>query len=260
MKKKTMARWGVVMAALGAAMSGGALWWSQQDLLPEFVDAAEGPRAPTSQLFGFTVGETTFDQVAQATRARNLDCNDNSMRQVLGKLRAKLREGGAPAEGLPKDSMHRALFSRVKTKAERNPQVRWSCVGALLLGEDDVPSEAGRGRWLFVFDSPELPLRPASFRRAHDDGSVAVSDFETTVRLLTEKLGPPTSAVGTIVGGKLAKLEPVTRTWAFADLKVEVTALAKGERSFDVYHGVEVPWPVRADAPQRRTARAARAA
>ena len=239
--------------ALGSAVIG-FLTVGQADLEPVVTDPPPGARAPASRMFGVALGQASLTDVQALTERLGATCTDNSMRALMADLRGRMARGDFAGSKLPNDPFHRALFSRIKTKAERNPQVRWSCEGVDLVGVPDVPSIAPPGRWLFVFDSPRAPLRHASFRRKHAAQADAVADFERAVQAATLAFGPPTHVEGRLVPGPrgeptLPILTNVRRVWRFADVHVELTALARAPDQLDVLQAIEVPVGVRADAP-----------
>ena len=255
-------RWwllGVTMLAAVVAGGFGArrLWRPPETVLPAFVEPGAGPRAVASDGLGFKVGRTTLAEARDALAARGLECPDTSMRALMRGLRAaKKRELEAKrARGEPTDAVSGASAVNRPSPKERNPQVRLSCEPVDSARLRDRARLDVRGRWLFVFDSPEHPLRHVSFERTHADKARAEADVVESVAALTVAFGSPTRRPAR---EDLAWLAPVAYEWQFADLHVRVFALAYGEGRIHVSETVEVPWPVRADAPALSTPMARR--
>jgi hypothetical protein len=100
-----------------------------------------------------------------------------------------------------------------------------------------------------VFDGPAQPLRHASFERTFSAASAARRDLDLTMSHLAQRLGPPTRSANA-ASADLPWLTPVEYEWSFADLRAVITAINYGgRRGIVVSETVEVPWPVRADAP-----------
>ncbi|HEY0715389.1 MAG TPA: hypothetical protein VGF45_22095, partial [Polyangia bacterium] len=158
----------------------------------------------------------------------------------------------AKIRGESVDSVSGASAVNRRSPKEANPQVRLTCdetpVHALL----DRARPPGRGRLLLVWDSPRHPLRHASFERTYATTSMAtaLTDYIATRRALAAVFGPPVSPAAE--PEVLPWLSPVETRWVFGDLHVRVTALNYGPRGIVLSEIVEVPWPVRPDAPARR--------
>lgn len=221
-----------------------------ETILPHFVEPAAGPRAPVAGAFGFKVGHSTLDEARAVLARRGLDCPDTSMRALMREMReARRRERDErKRRGEPVDAVSGASALDRPSPKERNPQVRLSCepVAPGQLGEHDRP--ASEGRLLLVFDSPTLPLRHVSFERTHQDPHAAEGDLAASLAALRARFGPPSREPEG--SPDLAWLRPVTYEWRFADLQVKVFALHYGARGVSIGETIEVPWPVRPDAPR----------
>jgi hypothetical protein len=227
-----------------------------KDVLPVFTEPGPGPRAPGARALGFTVGASTLGEVrAQLARA-GLDCADTSMRALMQQAREQTRREmeARKARGQDPDAVSGASRVNYRSPKEANPQVRLAC--------DDVPSNrlsdaersTSTGRLLLVFDSPRHPLRHVSYERtfAPDATSVALADLEAARRRLHDLFGAPASSRTPAADqGQLPWLSPQEVRWAFADLEARVAAINYGPRGVVLSEVVEVPWPVRADAPGR---------
>jgi hypothetical protein len=203
--------------------------------LPQFQEPAAGPSAPSNKLLGVRVGQTLRRDIDALIDTQKLDCRDLSPTTLGAKMRARRRPKTSP------DATARASPNKAG-----NPQVRLSCpsVSGPQIGDRD--RDRSRGRWLFVFDSPEHPLRHTSFRRRHTDHTAANRDLSAAVAALTAAYGPPTSR--SQLPAEFKKFHPYKWEWRFANVRVEASALNYGKRGVDVLETIEVPWPVRADA------------
>lgn len=228
-----------------------------RDVLPEFVEPSDGPHAPASSAFGSDVGSSSLASVRGKLAAAGLDCPDTSIRALLRQARAdKRREVAArKARGEAVDAVSGASALGKPSPKESNPQVRLACDGVSSEALGDRTRIPARGRLLFVFDSPALPLRHVSFERTFAPDAIgrALEDVIATERSLRARFGPPTAAPAGPLR-ELPWLSPVTYEWRFADLAVRVSALSYGGKGVVVSEVVEVPWPVRADAPARKLA------
>jgi hypothetical protein len=140
--------------------------------------------------------------------------------------------------------------TRASDARKPNPQLRLSCPDVSANQLPDRTRHSATGRWLFVFDSPKLPLRHVSWRRRHVDHDDARQDLEATVDAVRRTFGDPTRvSEAPAQGAKFKLLTPYKWEWRFADIRVEVSALHYGRRGVDVLEAVEVPWPIRPDAP-----------
>jgi hypothetical protein len=251
MKKRRL----IAAVTLSAALAGGAylvhlrLHARSAPLLPEFTEPGPGPRAPAHALLGAQVGEARLDTLQAWLQTRGLACRDTSARALMAAARAK-----KAAEGVDAVS---SASARRKSPMERNPQVRLSCEGADAAALDRR-DRGRRGRALFVFDSEALPLRHASFRRMHRGAAAALQDAQATLQALEALYGPPTAVSRALPASPeaLTQWTPYDLRWRFADLEVQLTLIDYGAKGTNVYEAVQVPLPVRPDAPaqsQRRT-------
>jgi hypothetical protein len=109
------------------------------------------------------------------------------------------------------------------------------------------------GRLLLVFDSERHPLRHASYQRSFPDPATARPEVQAAVAAFTTRFGAPTRTPAPETASELPWLVPVDYEWSFADLMVRVTALNFGPaRGINLTELVEVPLPLRPDAPTRR--------
>lgn len=216
--------------------------------LPEFAEPAPSlPRAPSHSSFGLELGAASLAQVQAELGERGIDCDDTSVRASMERLRAHKREQLRAAED--PDVVSGASILHRRSPKERNPQVRLACrLEALASLEPGRPGVGGRA--LFIFDSPEHPLRHASLRRSYTQPEAAMLDLRGTLARFEAIYGPPSSTRGTVplAGDAPEKLEPIRVEWRYADLLVRVSATNFG-RQISIDERVEVPWPIRADAP-----------
>lgn len=251
----------VLAVSLSAAIAvGGYYTWrgmmmrraADEVVLPDFEELGSGPRAPATALFGLEVGKSTFADV-QALEARaKLSCKDTSARALMKQMRAmkkKEREEKA-AQGIEVDATSSAS-SKKKSPMEKNPQVRYSCEDTEAAQLTDR-ARGGKGRVLFVLDSPEHPVRHASFRRNHLLPDSAWRDATDTLAALTKVYGEPTSVQRPIPDAPSPNVFPLyvqsRYAWEYADLKVMLDVMGT-PRGINVHEAIEVPWPVRSDAP-----------
>lgn len=218
--------------------------------LPEFDEPDPTlPRAPDHAAFGVEIGVVTLDPLLVELRSRGLSCDDTGVRASIEKLREHKRKQLAEAEN--PDAVTGASILHKRSKKERNPQIRLSCeLDSLAELEPERPRVPGRA--LFVFDSPELPLRHASLRRTYQTSEAAMLDVRETVARLEAIHGEPSSRRGSIPepGDAPAKPEPIRVQWRYGDLLVEVSSTSFG-KMVSVDERIEVPFPVRPDAPAR---------
>ncbi len=244
-------------------------WEDPPDELPVFTEAPPGKKAPTSSIFGARVGTTTFDEAVVLTKQMGATCSDRSMRTAMDTMRAskKLEIEQALAQGKAIDSVTGASIVQWRSPRETNPQVRWACDGIdAALVKDRARPTVSPARLLFIFDSKNLPLRHVSLQRmwpkAQIDGAIA--DLRSTFEHHEKLYGPPTTATGELPTtdpksiAALRSYSAVTREWVFADLKVRVQGL-NFPNGFNVQEEVDVPMPLRADAPARPATMAATA-
>jgi hypothetical protein len=254
--------WRIALASTTALVAAGGGWTLYRlraartltDVLPTFTEPAPGPRAPGSHAFGFEVGVTTLAAARAGHAAAGLDCPDTSMRAQMQQLREeKTREvAEVKARGGNVDSVSGASLIHHHSPKEANPQVRLTCdeVSGTRLG--DRPRPDARGRLTLVFDSPRHPLRHVSFERRYrpDQIPAALADVADTRADLARRFGP----ISAPAPGELRWLAPVEMHWRFSDLQALLNTVNWGVRGATVDEVVEVPWPVRADAPAHRLA------
>lgn len=239
---------------LGSGVTYGTLRWQRgRPLLPEYREPGPGPRAPTTEGFGFHVGDDSLAQVSARTAALQLPCEDRSARVLLRRMRAEkmkdLRERAARGEKI--DTVSSASWQRPSAR-ERNPQVRWDCQDVAV--DRLVPGGSGTARLLLVFDSPGHPLRHVSLDRSHAQVAAARADFQAAYASLRRRFGEPTSQLGAPPlrpDSDLPHMSPVAVEWRFADLQVKLSALNLGPGRINVGELIEVPVPLRPDAPHR---------
>ena len=108
----------------------------------------------------------------------------------------------------------------------------------------------GKGRALIVLDSEALPVRHVSFAAKVDDPQQALDRFRLEVATMNARFGAPTKTVGDIdPADPFPLLQMKKLEWRFTDLRAEVSGMSFGKRGVEVKSTLEVPWPVRADAP-----------
>jgi hypothetical protein len=229
-----------------------------------FVDAPPGPRAPSTELLGVRVGRSHLTEVSALTAAWGVSCADRSVRTLMTELRDKKRAQveDAKARGTP-DAVTGASILTRRTARDDNPQVRFSCEGAAssrLADRARVPPSSGR--LLFVFDDERAPLRHVSYQRTHSAWDAALADFIATRDALAARLGKPVETeTGTgasrTADGAGASDAPVPKygrrvaEFRFSDLVATASVANLGGRGYSVGETLEVPLPVRADAPAR---------
>jgi hypothetical protein len=257
---------GVVIASgtLGAGYSRQRARAASRFQAPVFVDAPPGPRAPSAELLGVRVGTSRFSDVSALTAAWGVSCADRSVRTLMTELRDKKRAQieEAKARGTP-DAVTGASILTRRTARDDNPQIRFSCEEApssRLADRARVPSSSGRV--LFVFDDAQAPLRHVSYQRNHSAWEDALADFVATRDALSTRLGKPLeteTGTGTSrrADGSGASDAPVPKygrrvaEFRFSDLVATASVANLGGRGYTVAETLEVPLPVRADAPAR---------
>ncbi|NVB39434.1 hypothetical protein G6O69_16450 [Pseudenhygromyxa sp. WMMC2535] len=246
---------------LGLIGLAAALWWQfgrepaaqlppLETRLPEFEEPEQAlARAPSSAALGARVGFDDLESLRRALAARGLDCVDTSARASVARLREHKREQIAAA-GDP-DAVSGASVVWRRSSRESNPQIRLACTLETLAALDDASRPPVEGRALFVFDSPEHPLRHASLRRSYRQAEAAMLDLRETLARLEATYGEPSVRSGELPlpGDAPPRLEAIRVEWRYRDLLVRASATQIGEQ-VSVDERVEVPWPVRADAPQ----------
>lgn len=248
------------LVVLSLALLGGWAWSKRarelpplETLLPEFEQPdPQLERAPSSMALGVEVGVVSLEALLRELETRALACDDTGIRASVERLREYKRR--QLAEAADPDAVSGASILYRRSKKERNPQIRLAC-SVDSLAQVEPSAGAGRprvpGRALFVFDSPAYPLRHASLRRTYQTGEAAALDLRETASRFEAIYGEPSSRRGTIPlpGDAPAKLEPIRLEWRYADLLVQVSATSFGKLT-SVDERVEVPWPIRSDAPQ----------
>jgi len=270
MTRKSKVRWAggaaavMVMLTIGL-YAYGRLRRGPDTVLPTFTEPAAGPRAPVSERFGFHVGRTTLAEANSRLGELGVACENTSIRAVMDRVREakKKEQEDKKAKGEDPDTVTGASIIHHKTKREKNPQVRLSCekVAAKTLGEDWAGDATGR--LLLVFDSPDLPLRHVSFSRDHIEDLAALSDYDAVSGRFVALFGgapkeaaakPAKSGTSEAGPGVLTRFEKRSRTWEFSDLSASVVLINYSTLGPSVTETVEVPWPVRPDAPTRPSA------
>lgn len=218
--------------------------------IPRFKEPPPGPRAPGSDAFGARVGASSLQVVQQLIQRMGIDCPDTSARALLGRARAARVAAAEDRKrrGLPPDAVSGASGNR-RSPMERNPQVRLSCEDLPASALTDRTRAPSIGRLLFVFDSPEHPVRHISYQRTMTDAVVARAELEVAVAAYRRRFGAPRKQPKADVVG-LPWLSPMDYEWNYADLTVRVAALNfGGARGTMLTETVEVPLPIRPDAP-----------
>lgn len=228
---------------------------TQNSWRPTFQDPGPGPRAPTTTAFGVLVGAEKFPEIEAKVKALGLACDQTSIRAQMDARREKEKARIADAKARGEDAVTSASWVNKRSKAEANPQIRFSCSTVASTQLTDRARPPSSGRLLFVFDDVELPLRHVSYHRSNADQTAAVRDFQDTVAALTAIYGAPTTApTGRLPApGKDGRVElpPVfqdTSEWRYPDFvaRVEITRFGNVVM---VDERAEVPSGVRPDAP-----------
>jgi hypothetical protein len=230
------------------------------DVLPAFTEPGAGPRAPDTRALGFAVGASTLAEVQAQLGPLDISCADTSMRALMREARERIRREMQTrrARGEDPDAVTGASGVNHRSPKEANPQVRLACNDVPAGKLADAPRADGTGRLLLVFDSPRHPVRHVSFVRTFpaSASSTALAEFRAVRGRLSDRHGPPTSdRADAAAAGALPWLSPQEVRWTFADLEARVSAINYGPRGVVLSEIVEVPWPVRADAPGIRLAR-----
>lgn len=243
---------GACVGLLALGLLGGWAWSKRarelpplETTLPEFHDPdPELPRTPSRAAFGLQIGQG-LDALQADLRARGIACDDTGVRASIDKLREHKRKELEQAQD--PDAVTGASILHKRSKKESNPQIRLACeLSSLTELEAERPRVPGRA--LFVFDSPEHPLRHASLRRTYRTSEAAMLDVRESVARFEAIHGEPTSQQGIIAlaGDAPDKPEPIRVQWRYADLFVEVSATSFG-KLISVDERIEVPWPVRVE-------------
>ncbi len=222
---------------------------------PTYVDPPTGKRAPSAELLGVKVGFTTLAEVEKLIADKKLTCEDRSPMAGIEKIidkymtEAKAKQARGEEVDMAKYEKYAAHY-----RTNTNPQIRLSCekVSGTLIGDhkrDEAP-----GRWLFVFDDKKSPLRHTSFQRLYSEHDRAKKDFSETHKLLTQTFGEETKSSNELPKGEGKKVEfarnkLIRREWKFSDVHVKTKVMNFGARGVEVSESIEVPVPIRANAP-----------
>jgi hypothetical protein len=223
------------------------------DELPTFTNPAPGARAPKARAFGFQLGTDSLSDVTAAIGKLGLRCPDTSMRALMDQARAAKQQeiAAAKASGAGVDSVAGASMIYRRSPKERNPQVRLACDEATSHLLPDRLRADSTGRLLFVFDSAAHPLRHVSFTRSFRgiDDTLAVSEFQAASKAIAEIFGPGTDG-GEEIELPMPRYKSYALSWKFSDLQATVRLMNMGDGRLSLDETIEVPWPVRADAPR----------
>lgn len=230
---------------------------------PNYVEPAPGPRAPRVDFLGAHFGASRRVDVERGLASWGVACRDRSVRALMNELREHKREELARAGEA--DVVSGASIVSRRTARDDNPQVRLGCERVTSRALRDRARPLSVGRVLFVFDAHDSVVRHASFQRNHPGWEDAHADFRSARDALAAVLGPaqePPSRAGSTAGSTAVDAPPKygrrVVEWRFADLVATVSMVNLANRGFSISESVEVPLPVRADAPSRRSAPVAR--
>ena len=261
-------RWRRGLIGAGIALGIGALgagYWRHRAAAasryqaPVFVDPPAGPRAPSAELLGARVGTSRLSDVRAVVARWGITCADRSVRTLMSELRARKRADIADAKrrGTP-DAVTGASILTHRTARDDNPQVRLSCEDTSSSRLVDRSRVTSTGRLLYVFDDEQAPLRHVSYERNHPAWDAALADFTTTRDAMAATLGKPReSSFGTSPENSAAEAVALPKyarrvaEFRYSDLVATVTVANLGGRGYSVGEILEVPLPVRADAPAR---------
>lgn len=255
MKKKTLLSLICFFGGMTAVAfaSRGYLRPRPEPILPAMTEPGPGPRGPDNHLLGVEIGRTSFEDIQAFVQARKVDCRDTSAKALMKNMRAKkMKEREAKiAAGEAVDAISKAS-SKKKSPMERNPQIRFSCEHTAAQRLDGREGQV-QGRALFVFDSDDHPLRHASFRRLHKEVSSGVQDARRTLAAFEARFGPAHEVTYALPpeGQNLETWRPYEMSWRWADLEAKVSVVDYGKRGFNVFESLQVPLPIRPDAPVR---------
>ena len=217
---------------------------------PSFIERPEGQRASRLEtVLGMRIGATTVAQMKAATRF--LSCEDRSISVVM--IRG-LERAAAELEARGENNWRFRIYAWLNPHG-RNPQVRFEC--RLEQGESfGIKGALDEGRMILVHDGPTLPLRHTSIQRTWWNEEATLADLTAShTRLSDDHPGAspvPNPHLAELDGdGPFAELTPYTWEWRWTDLRIELTAIRYAGSRFVVTETIEVPWPVRSDAPQR---------
>ena len=248
----------VVLLVAAYAYRQWMIWDRTRDVLPEFAEIPAGPRAPSSDFVGLTIGKSTLPEVEAWLQRHGMTCSDTSMRGLmqLGREQAKAKMEEAEAQGIDPDTVSGASRVNYHSKKEQNPRVFLSCENANIASLDSLNragSQATTGTVLLIFDSKNHPLRYVMVERKYMLQVDVLKQFKAVTSQFTAQLGAPTSASAlrpledddpeTRI---FARMRPVRNEWKFADRKAEVVVMNFGlPKGISVREVFEVPWPLR---------------
>jgi hypothetical protein len=274
MTRKSKVRWAGGVVAVVVITIGlyayGRIMRGPDTVLPTFTEPGAGPRAPAAELYGFHVGRTRLAEANARLKELGVVCENTSVRAVIEKMReAKRKEvEDKKAKGEDPDTVTGASIINHKSKREKNPQVRLSCENTPAKALGEVWLGDASGRLLLVFDSAEHPLRHISFARNHLDHGKALLDYAQTTKAYSRIYGTPKETQSKPGSPKdapdapneLARFERRAQTWEFSDLSPSVVIVNYSSFGPSITEALEVPWPVRPDAPALSAAPAPQAA
>lgn len=253
--KKALLAVVVLIVLAGAGSYGWRYYAATRTVLPDFTDLPPGPRAPAADGLGAQVGKTRFTEIEALGAQNGWSCKDTSARALMKIYREqKKKEREEKAARGEVDAVTKASGSGKASAMGQNPQIRWSCEDTTSDRLKDRARPLAKGRLLFIWDSPDHPLRHVSYRRQHADEAQALTDAQQTLAAMTARYGEPHKILkplpdGVALGAKLfPRFDMYTYEWSWADVKVTVQVMGMAQGA-DVYEAVEVPWPVRAEAP-----------
>lgn len=227
------------------------------DILPNFTEPNKKlPSPPDTRAFGLHLGFTSLTQGHTYLSRHKLVCKDTSIRAMMKAMRlkklAELKKKGA-------DAVSGASILTYRSPKERNPQIRLSCakadVSTLQLSQK---RRAVKGRLLLIYDSKDHPLRHVSFayNARHVD---ALGDLKQMLQSYRARFGVPHQSSGTLPtlthsvsphAMLFKKYQIIRYTWSFSTLRIQLKVMSLG-RWVSVLEEVEIPWPVRPDAPAK---------
>ena len=264
--------------------------WKRRQLPPpswkhQFTEPPKGKLPPSFPLYGLIVGESGWQDVQRFTAQQKLVCLDNSVSAMMQRKRKLDAEKNKKAGKA--DAVSGATWKKRPPRAQ-NPSIRWNCerVQAAQISSFTRPHPA-HGRLLFVLDSPKHPLRHISYQYDLLPAK-AVDSFQAAVNYFTQLLGKPDIArdahplpqprgalkplhsnaqpvkdnatslpaskshlgEAPIDPQKVKKYGLFLREWRYAGLVVRLSMRSFG-RWFNLSESVEIPWPIRPDAPKR---------
>jgi len=82
--------------------------------------------------------------------------------------------------------------------------------------------------------------------------AVALAEFVAAKDAMTAAFGPPSESVNEPLTLPMPSLKSYTFAWTFSDLRALTRLMNMGDGRLSLDETIEVPWPVRSDAPQRK--------